>query len=91
MCGKKILSMLLSGALLLTLSGCITKTGNLKNSTKTDYPKTTEASDSEKIYYTEGSFDGSTYENWWANIRISLPEGFSDADLATHMAVENST
>ena len=45
----------------------------------------------EKLYYSKGNFDGSVYENKWADIKFALPEGFSDADSATYMAAENST
>lgn len=44
----------------------------------------------EKLYYSKGNFDGSVYENKWADIKFALPEGFSDADTATYMAAENS-
>lgn len=44
----------------------------------------------EKLYYSKGSFDGSVYENKWADIKMTLPEGFSDADSAAYMAAENS-
>lgn len=44
----------------------------------------------EKLYYSKGSFDGSVYENKWADIKFAMPEGFSDADSATYMAAENS-
>lgn len=44
----------------------------------------------EKLYYSKGNFDGSIYENKWADIKFALPEGFSDADTATYMAAENS-
>lgn len=44
----------------------------------------------EKLYYSEGTFDGSVYENKWADIKFALPEGFSDADSATYSAAENS-
>ena len=43
-----------------------------------------------KLYYSKGTFDGSVYENKWADIKFALPEGFSDADLANYMAAENS-
>ncbi len=46
--------------------------------------------ESEKKYYTKGTFDGSIYTNDWADIKFVLPEGFSDADLATYSAAENS-
>lgn len=45
----------------------------------------------EKIYYSEGTFDGSVYENKWADIKFVMPEGFSNADLATYSAVENAS
>ena len=44
----------------------------------------------QKLYYSKGNFDGSIYENKWADIKFALPEGFSDADTATYMAAENS-
>ncbi len=44
----------------------------------------------DKLYYSKGTFDGSVYENKWADIKFSLPEGFSDADVATYSAAENS-
>ena len=43
------------------------------------------------VEYTKGSFDGTTYVNKWADIEFSLPKGFSNADLATYSAAENST
>ncbi len=45
---------------------------------------------SEKLYYSKGTFDGSVYENKWADIKFILPEGFSDADSATYSAAESS-
>lgn len=44
----------------------------------------------DKIYYSKGEFDGSVYTNNWANLKYVLPEGFSNADLATYSAAENS-
>lgn len=44
----------------------------------------------EKLYYSKGNFDGSVYENKWADIKFTLPAGFSDADSSTYMAAENS-
>lgn len=44
----------------------------------------------EKVYYSKGTFDGTVYENKWADIKFALPEGFSDADLATYLSAENS-
>lgn len=45
----------------------------------------------EKVYYTKGTFDGTTYVNEWADIKLTVPVGFSDADSATYSAAENST
>ena len=45
----------------------------------------------EKVYYSKGNFDGTVYENKWADIKFVLPEGFSNADSATYMAAENSS
>ena len=50
----------------------------------------TSSENEEKLYYSKGNFDGSIYENKWADIKFALPEGFSDADTATYMAAENS-
>ena len=44
----------------------------------------------EKVYYTKGTFDGTVYVNEWADIKFTLPEGFSNADSATYSAAENS-
>lgn len=44
----------------------------------------------EKLYYSKGNFDGLVYENKWADIKFTLPAGFSDADSSTYMAAENS-
>lgn len=44
----------------------------------------------EKLYYSKGTFDGSVYVNKWADIKFELPQGYSDADLATYNAAENS-
>ncbi len=40
--------------------------------------------------YTKGAFDGKTYTNEWADIKIEIPQGFSNADEATYAAGENS-
>lgn len=44
----------------------------------------------EKLYYSKGTFDGYAYVNKWADIKFTLPEGFSDADSITYMSAENS-
>lgn len=45
---------------------------------------------SEKLYYSKGTFDGSVYVNNWADIKFELPQGYSNADLATYNAAEDS-
>lgn len=45
--------------------------------------------ESEKLDYSKGNFDGSVYTNKWADIELALPEGYSNADLATYSAAEN--
>ncbi|MBQ1187165.1 MAG: hypothetical protein IIX54_05720 [Clostridia bacterium] len=45
----------------------------------------------EKIEYTKGGFDGSVYVNDWADIKLNLPQGFSNADAATYAAGENDS
>lgn len=45
---------------------------------------------SEKLYYSKGTFDGSIYENKWADIKFELPEGYSNADLDLYNAAEDS-
>ena len=44
----------------------------------------------EKLYYSKGTFDGSVYVNKWADIKFELPQGYSNADLATYNTAENS-
>ncbi len=44
-----------------------------------------------KIEYTKGTFDGTTYVNEWANIKFTLPEGFSNADSEYYESSENGT
>ena len=50
----------------------------------------TSSENEEKLYYSKGNFDGSVYENKWADIKFALPEGFSNADSSTYMSAENS-
>lgn len=45
----------------------------------------------EKVDYTKGTFDGAVYTNDWANIKLNLPEGFSNADAATYAGSENAS
>lgn len=51
--------------------------------------KTSE--DAPKVEYTKGTFDGTTYINEWANIKLTLPEGFSNADSEYYTSSENET
>lgn len=44
-----------------------------------------------KVEYTKGTFDGTTYINEWANIQLTLPEGFSNADSEYYTSSENET
>lgn len=44
-----------------------------------------------KVEYTKGTFDGTTYINEWANIKLTLPEGFSNADSEYYTSSENET
>lgn len=46
---------------------------------------------SSDVEYTKGEFDGTTYINEWADIKLVLPAGFSNADSSTYSAAENST
>ncbi len=43
------------------------------------------------IEYTKGTFDGATYINEWADIKLVLPSGFSNADSDTYSASENES
>lgn len=61
--------------------------GGNGNSEKTNY---SSEETPEKLYYSMGTFDGSVYTNKWADIKLALPEGFSNADSATYSAAENS-
>lgn len=42
-----------------------------------------------KVEYTKGTFDGSVYTNPWADIKLVLPEGYSDADESAYLSTEN--
>ena len=44
----------------------------------------------DEIEYTKGTFDGTVYVNAWADIKFTLPEGFSNADSTTYAAAESS-
>ena len=44
---------------------------------------------SEDLEYTKGSFDGTVYTNEWADIKLKLPDGFSNADSATYATAED--
>lgn len=48
-------------------------------------------SESTKTEYTKGTFDGSVYVNEWADIQLTLPSGFSNADSTLYESSENST
>ncbi len=43
----------------------------------------------EDLEYTKGSFDGTVYTNEWADIKLKLPDGFSNADSATYATAED--
>lgn len=43
------------------------------------------------VEYTKGTFDGTTYINEWADIKLALPAGFSNGDSSLYSAAENST
>ncbi len=62
-----------------------------KNKYSTGGISNNSGSDSKKVSYSKGSFDGSVYTNKWADIQFELPEGFSDADLSHYSAAENSS
>lgn len=54
-----------------------------------DDEKDTVGDGSVKGGYTKGTFDGSVYVNDWANIKLALPEGFSNASQDLYSASEN--
>ena len=70
--------------------GDSTANNNDYNFSSGDTSNNNSGSDSEKTSYSKGSFDGTIYKNKWADIQFALPEGFSDADLATYNAAESS-
>lgn len=41
------------------------------------------------LEYTKGNFDGTVYTNEWADIKLKLPTGFSNADSATYASAED--
>lgn len=51
---------------------------------------TETSSEKVKVAYTKGTFDGSVYENKWADIKFALPNGFSNADSTVYSATENA-
>lgn len=59
------------------------------NDSQSSNTKTSE--DAPKVEYTKGTFDGTTYINEWANIKLTLPEGFSNADSEYYTSSENET
>ena len=52
----------------------------------TDEEDTTPA-----VSYTKGTFNGVTYENKWADMKLVLPTGFSNADASTYATAENES
>ena len=42
------------------------------------------------VEYTKGEFDGSVYVNEWADIKMELPDDFSNADSSLYASTENS-
>ena len=58
--------------------------------TNDDYTNDNPEEAPEKLYYSKGVFDGSVYVNKWADIKFELPQGYSNADLATYNAAEDS-
>ncbi len=55
-----------------------------------DYTNHSSEDRPDKLYYSKGNFDGSVYTNEWADIKLALPAGFSNADQATYSAAETS-
>lgn len=49
------------------------------------------SSNGSSVGYTKGTFDGSVYVNDWADIKLEVPEGFSNADSSIYSTVESST
>ncbi len=41
------------------------------------------------VEYTKGTFDGTTYVNEWADIKLTLPSGFSNADSDMYSSAED--
>ena len=44
-----------------------------------------------KVEYTKGVFDGTTYINEWANIKMVVPEGYYEADESLYSTAQNET
>lgn len=49
------------------------------------------ADDYDTVEYTKGYFDGTTYINEWADIRLDLPEGYVEGDESMYASAETST
>lgn len=73
-------------AIVLCIIGYLSKA---KGKTSTELGYSSSASEN-SVEYTKGTFDGTTYINEWADIKFTLPAGFSDADSSTYMEAENS-
>lgn len=70
--------------------------GGNNSSSKNNYNSSSSDNDvdddiTETIKYTKGVFDGTTYVNDWADIKMVMPAGFQNADSETYSASENST
>lgn len=65
--------------------------GNNSSSNNDDNSSSSNDDIAEAIKYTKGSFDGTTYINDWADIKMVMPAGFQNADSETYSASENST
>ncbi len=66
-------------------------TSDLFDSTENYDVSLNDADENENSYvsYSKGVFDGSVYINEWADIKISLPDGFVNADETVYAASED--
>ncbi len=53
-------------------------------------PKDDDDTPPAKVAYTKGTFDGSVYVNEWANIKLTMPLGYSNASASEYASIEGS-
>ena len=87
-----IIGIVLGAIVLLVVIGIFAGSLLLNKEPSGDYGVNGEVTAEESDYaYTTGTFDGTEYVNLWADIRLPLPAGFSNADAETYNGLESDT